>query len=286
MNLDKVKARLASMNSGQNQKKHIWKPSPGDTVIRIVPYIHNPDFPFIELYFHYEVTKRSVLSPIINEDPDPIVEFAAQLKSSGVSDDYSLARKISPTMRTYVPVLVRGKEDEGPKFWGFGKTTYEELLKLIDEPDWGDITSLREGHDIVVTYKPGQGESFAKTSIVPKPKSTVATDNKAVLESLANMPKVEDIWPVGTYSELKLALERYINNIAGDEDAPTNESKPAVDNNSTTKTNSSGYANKETLDDEFAELLDSKSTTTPPPSNKTQIKETVNIDEAFDEMFK
>lgn len=28
-------------------------------------------------------------------------------------------------------ILVRGKEDEGSKFWGFGKTTYEELLKLI-----------------------------------------------------------------------------------------------------------------------------------------------------------
>lgn len=288
MNLDKVRARLASMNTGQNQKKHIWKPAPGDTVIRIVPYIHNPDFPFMELYFHYEVTKRSVLSPIINEDPDPVEEFAAQLKSTGDPNDYSLARKISPTMRTYVPVLVRGKEDEGPKFWGFGKTTYEELLKLIDDPDWGDIASLRDGRDIVVSYEKGQGESYAKTTIRPKPKATVATDDKNVLELLANMPKVEDIWPVATYSELKSALERYINNIAGDDDSNDGDAKPVNEKSSTPPPPSTGYTNKETLDDEFADLLDSKPSAkkTETPTNKSQIKETVNIDEAFDEMFK
>ena len=34
-------------------------------------------------------------------------------------------------MRTYVYVLVRGEESEGIKFWGFGKTVYQELLKLF-----------------------------------------------------------------------------------------------------------------------------------------------------------
>ena len=35
---------------------------------------------------------------------------------------------MEPKMRTYVPVLVRGKESEGVKFWGFGKLVYQELL--------------------------------------------------------------------------------------------------------------------------------------------------------------
>jgi hypothetical protein len=55
-----------------------------------------------------------------------------------------MGRKIEPKMRTYVPVIIRGKEAEGVKFWGFGKTIYAELLSIISDPDYGDITDLNE----------------------------------------------------------------------------------------------------------------------------------------------
>ena len=45
-------------------------------------------------------------------------------------------------MRTFAAVIVRGKESEGVKFWGFGKTVYQELLGVIYDPDYGDITDL------------------------------------------------------------------------------------------------------------------------------------------------
>ena len=35
---------------------------------------------------------------------------------------------MEPKMRTYVPILVRGAESEGVKFWGFGKQVYTELF--------------------------------------------------------------------------------------------------------------------------------------------------------------
>ena len=35
-------------------------------------------------------------------------------------------------------MVVRGEEKQGVKFWGFGKTVYQELLSIMD-PDYGDI---------------------------------------------------------------------------------------------------------------------------------------------------
>ncbi len=289
MNLNKIRERLALLNSGDNQKKHIWKPTPGDTTIRIVPYAHNPEWPFLELYFHYDITKKSVLSPVTNGDPDPIEEFAAELRSSGQKEDYLLAKKLSPSMRTFVPILVRGKESEGPKFWGFGKSTYEELLKILDDPDWGDITSLTDGRDIVVSYEKGNGPNeFAKTTIRAKPNTTPASKDKDVLESLTNMPTVDELWPVGKYNDLKVALERYLNNLPEGTDEAVAEPTPSNPPPSVAKSvPKPTYENKETLDDEFAQLLDSKPSakgTTVQP--KTTPKATPNVEEAFDELFK
>lgn len=309
MDLSKIRERLAQLNQGDNQKKHIWKPSPGDTTIRIVPYAHNPDWPFLELYFHYEITKKQVLSPVTNGEPDPIEEFAAELRSSGQKEDYFLSKKLSPSMRTYVPILVRGKESEGPKFWGFGKTTYEELLKLLDDPDWGDITSLNEGRDIVVSYEKGNGaEQYAKTTIRPKPMISPASKDKSVLESLENMPKVEDLWPLGKYDELKTALERYLRNLVDDDGTTDQEpepkkepepSKPSSTKSVPKKTApptqetedvetevSNGFTDRNKLDDEFAEILDSKPTAVGTKQTKTAPKATLDPEAAFDEMFK
>ncbi|MAP03164.1 MAG: hypothetical protein CMF85_05080 [Candidatus Marinimicrobia bacterium] len=51
-----------------------------------------------------------------------------------------MGRSLMPKMRTFVPVIVRGEEAEGVKFWGFGKEVYQELLGVIADPDYGDIT--------------------------------------------------------------------------------------------------------------------------------------------------
>ena len=56
-------------------------------------------------------------------------------------------------MRTFKPVIVRGEESEGVKFWGFGKTAYQELLSIIIDPDYGDITDPKNGRDITLEFK-------------------------------------------------------------------------------------------------------------------------------------
>ena len=53
MDINAIKSKLATLQSTTNTKDNFWKPEPGTQVVRIVPYKHNKDNPFIELFFHY-----------------------------------------------------------------------------------------------------------------------------------------------------------------------------------------------------------------------------------------
>lgn len=212
IDLEKVKSKLKDLETKNDRSTHIWKPEPGKQVIRIVPYKYNKDFPFIELYFNYTVGKRSTLSPITYGRPDPIAEFARKLKGSGNSDDYNLGRKIEPKERYFAPIIIRGSEDEGVKFWGFGKTIYAELLSIIDDSDYGDITDLENGRDVTVEFKPAESDKeYPSTVIRIKPNKSKVSDNDSILEILQNQKKIEEIYPEPTYEELKQLLEEYLN---------------------------------------------------------------------------
>ena len=186
--MDKVRNKLASFDktkkggkklteSQQERadkiKKYIWKPEPGKQVVRIVPYQYQPDFPFIELKFHYDFNGDRVnyLSPSSINKPDPIVELAVRLEK--VKDTWAKGRKMQPKLRTYVPIIVRGKEEEGVKFWGFGARVCEQLMSAINEPDYGDITDLNGGYDITVDFKTAEElkADFPDTKILITPAS-------------------------------------------------------------------------------------------------------------------
>ena len=78
------------------------------------------------------------------------------------------------------PVVVRGEEGQGVKFWGFGKTVYQELLSIISDPDYGDITDQVSGRDVIVEFKTIEetGFSFPSTSIRVKPNQTPITERQ------------------------------------------------------------------------------------------------------------
>ena len=85
-----------------------------------------------------------MISPINFGEKDPIVEFAKQLRNTSDKENWRLAKKLDPKMRVFAPVIVRGEEDQGVRLWGYGKTAYKELLNLVLNPEYGDITDTSE----------------------------------------------------------------------------------------------------------------------------------------------
>ena len=219
IDLDKIKAKLTNLSQSNNRKNYQWKPQPGKQQVRIVPYMHQPDNPFIELFFHYGINNRTYLSPKSFGRPDPIVEFAEKLTRSGDKDDYRMGRSLMPKMRTFVPVIVRGEEAEGVRFWGFGKEVYQELLGVIADPDYGDITDPTNGRDITIEFLSAEeaGRSFPKTNIRVKPNTSPVSDNKNIADGVANnQAEITEIYQEPSYDELKEALEKWV---SGESDA-------------------------------------------------------------------
>ena len=214
MDLNAIRKRLGQLQTTNNRTSSLWKPQPGKTQIRIVPYEFNKDNPFIELFFHYNLNNRSYLSPISFGRPDPIEEFAQKLKASGNKEDYQLSKKLEAKMRTFAPVIVRGEESQGVKFWGFGKTVYQELLSIIADPDYGDITDAVNGRDVSVEFISAEesGASFPKTNIRVKPNQTPISDEPSVLELVKTSQKdITEIYQEQSYDDLTNVLNEWLN---------------------------------------------------------------------------
>ena len=258
MDISKIKNRLNQLQSTTSTKKSFWKPEPGKTQVRIVPYKFNKDNPFQELFFHYQFENKTFISPVSYGRPDPINEFSTKLKSTGVKDDWIQGKRLEPKMRTFAPVIVRGREDEGVKFWGFGKTVYQELLSVIADPDYGDITDPVNGRDIMIERQtPAEaGNQYGKTTVRVKPNQTPITEDADQLQSIFdNQSNLTELYTEPSYDELKEALSNFLN--PSDDTTQTSEGVTA----STTPTSNTG-------------------TTATADTKKTE-----NVEDAFDQLF-
>ena len=261
MDINAIKSKLTQLQSTTNTKDNFWKPEPGKQVVRIVPYKFNKDNPFIELFFHYNLgNNKTYLSPASFGRPDPVEEFANKLKSTGNKDEWIQGKRLEPKMRTFAPVIVRGKESEGVKFWGFGKTVYQELLSVIADPDYGDITDITNGRDIGIERQtPAEaGNQYGKTTIRVKPNQSPSVDDSGQLESLLeNQSNLTELYTEPSYDDLKEVLQNYLN--------------PSDDASETTTTTSNGVA--------------ASTTPTSNAGTTSDTKKTENVEDAFDQLF-
>ena len=214
IDINAIKGRLNKLQNTQKKSDSLWKPTPGKSQVRIVPYKFDKDNPFIELYFHYNINNKTYLSPQSFGRPDPIVEFADKLKRMGDKEDWKAAKQMEPKLRTFVPIIVRGQEGDGVRFWGFGKTVYQEILGYIADPDYGDITDPQSGRDLTIQYISAEeaGASYPTTQLRVKPSQTpLAESADSVQKLLENQTEITDLYSELSYDELKDVLEGWLN---------------------------------------------------------------------------
>jgi len=223
MNINAIKQRLNSLQNTSKKTDSLWKTKPGKYQVRIVPYKFNKENPFIELLFHYNINNKTYLSPASFGRPDPILEFAEKLKKLGDTENWKAGKKMEPKLRTFAPVVIRGQENEGVKFWGFGKTVYQEILAIVADPDYGDITDETNGRDIVIEIVEEAGKTYPETRIRVKPNVSLLHDTPATAAKLLDeQTDITDIYSELSYAELKTVLENWLNPTAAvEEENPT-----------------------------------------------------------------
>ena len=248
--MELMRRKLATLR-GENRdsaQASVWfKPDEGDTDIRIVPT--NDGDPLKEMFFHYNVGdhKGGILCPKRNfGEHCGICEFASQLWREGVDQNDEESKKLAKSLfvrtRFFSPVIVRGREDEGAKIYGYGKTAYELLLGYILDPEYGDITDVQEGTDITLTYtKPTKPGAYPQTSLkMRRNTSPLLEDPEAIPALLDGIPEFNTLFERLTPEQVDAILDEQL---AGNGSAESRSSE-------TTR-----YDSKSDVDRAFDELM-------------------------------
>ena len=225
--IDLIKERLnklQSKNSGSAFEKIdfttiFWKPKLGKQVVRILPRKTNKDFPFAEVSFHqYNIFKKNVYSLENFGEKDPVVQLMRELYDENTEESKDLARKLRPRTKFFAQVLVRGEEGMGARLWEFNKTTYEKLLSIMADDDFGDVSDVTEGTDLTVegyndVIKIGKRDvNYVAVNVTPKRNiSPISEDAALVQKVLETQKEITEIYKKYSYDEIKKMLHDYIN---------------------------------------------------------------------------
>jgi hypothetical protein len=282
MNIEELKNRLQQLNRRTDKPKDIWKPR-DEHDVRLIRYPHG-DESLIELYFHYEIGDQSVLCPKANFGKDcEICDFCDLLKSwktpqgndkaeKDRKSDWELFKKIQPKARVFVPMVERGKESEGARWWGVTPNQSLEILKVCvdgdrmaecgvgkDEKDANKLLSVlvseTKAYDLHVSFaKPGEKgntKTFAQTVITGKIKAgPLMPDKKSVKELVASVKNIRDVYPEVSSEEVGKILKKFAGSVGPEAKPEGGTEKYPANTNENAKT-----VGKRTIDEAFGDLL-------------------------------
>jgi hypothetical protein len=236
INLAKMQEKKDRLEGKGARSNVFWKPSDGEQIIRILP--SDDGDPFKEFWFHYNLgNNRGFLSPKKNfGENDPLDDFIRKLFNDGTEDSIKQAKNLMARQRFFSPVIVRGEEEKGVRYWGYGKMAYKQLINLVLNPDFGDITDLETGTDLVIRYGKPAGAQFPQTEITPRRRSssTFSPDvsQQETMRILGSAPEFDKVFSDSrkTPQEVGNMLDEWL---SGDEDNGKNVEKYGNSDSST-----------------------------------------------------
>ena len=167
-----------------------------------------------------------------------------------------MAKSFFARQRFFSPVLVRGEEAEGVRIWGYGKQAYESLLGLVLNPDYGDITDVEDGVDLVLTYGKPAGASYPQTKLTPRRRNSSLCDEMTpaqCTELLQNIPEFQGLFERKTAEQVTKILDEFLLSDAETEGSSSETEKYNVGASDTNT--SSNKSEERSVEAAFNELL-------------------------------
>ncbi len=279
MNINALKARLQTLNTRSNKPNDIWKPK-DEHEVRCVPYPHGGD-PMIDLHFHYEIgDNTTILCPKANFGKDcAVCDFCDVLKAWKGPDgqdkkeadrkaDFEIFKKIQAKARVFVPVVVRGEEANGAKFWGVTPKQADQILEVctdgdrlselgIDQSDaekaLNVIFAPDKAYDLKVSFKKagekGNTTSYSnveiKGKIKPVPLAKTKKEADALLTSVKN---IREVFPEMSSAEVQKLMDKWTGGLQ--KEASTDAPQEKYE----TKSKEKAAVGGRSIDDAFGDL--------------------------------
>jgi len=214
IDLDKIKKIKEGLKKGSSKEKGGGKflyPKEGKNYLRVLPCLDDTGLPFREVGVHFFPGKEAYNCPkVTNDKKCPICDFVDELYRSGTDESKKLATRIRVSKRGAFLVLDRKGGDNIPKIYVSPPTMYEELLDIIvSEEDFGQITNIKNGRDIVLKKKTPDKKTggVVEYSINVLDVSTLADSKKEIKEILNNAPSLSEITTL-SFDELQETISK------------------------------------------------------------------------------
>lgn len=212
--VDKERAKQSKQRLEEESQRGglpMWKIPQGSTKIRILPpWSEAGDIAF-ECRSHWKVPPNDSMYNclrVVNKEC-PICEFASELKRTG---NRELASTLYPSKSVYYNIVVRGEEDKGVQIMRSGILLYENILSYLYDEDYGDITDIVEGRDMVIE-RVGTTKEDTKYTLKPAANTSPLHADKTIvakwLDTMFDLDK--DIASFRDPTE----LQNVVNNIHG-----------------------------------------------------------------------
>lgn len=185
----------------------MWTPTAGTYKIRILP-VSDGDL-FKEYHFHYNVYEPRILCPRRTYGAAcPICRFASELwlvaKENGNDVQRSEARRLFVRKRYFTLVVLLRANGPELKIWSFESDVFQDLLEIVLDLRFGDISHPKTGRDLWITY----------TSTNTKPTITLASEesmlDSSAVRLLSFLPNIEDLLEHKTADEVQQHLDSYL----------------------------------------------------------------------------
>lgn len=209
---EKLQSLAKKGEGGGSDDPSVFKPKNGNQDIRVTPSSDGDNFQ--ERFLHYSLGAPFLCPKRNFGEKCAVCDFASSLFVENTKESREQSKKIYAKPRYFSPVLVRGEEDKGIRWWQYGKTVYKSMLNLVLNPKYGNFTDMKKGFDFTLTYTPAQSaDEFPKTELLPDPSSfntPMLKDQKKAEELVEKMPKLIDILSRVTSAETKQRLDDYL----------------------------------------------------------------------------
>ena len=167
-----------------------YSPKVGKNTIRILPEVGDMDFFFQPVGRHFFPDKRAVYCPSFTTEKDldcPVCEIVRELHNIGDKQSKKLASSLGVRRSWWMNVIDRNNEDAGPLMYTPGVMVFNSIISLINDPDYGDVTDIDEGSDIIID-RDGTGIETSY-EVHGRRKESALTDDDEMLEEWLDKAK-------------------------------------------------------------------------------------------------
>lgn len=230
----------------------------GDNYIRILPpsleyFAESIEYICFEYGVHFNLgadgDKTAEVCPksLDKHSRCPICEVVSRFYRTGKDDDKAIAGQLRARTRCVFNVVDLNNPDKGIQIMETGIKIYEDIVKFMTNPKWGDLLDLDEGRNITITKTSAKETSsgYTEYTVAPDPNICSIREKlpKNFKEGISLLKK--SIPQAKSYDELKVILEG---------GTPSDENTPSV---TTSSVKHEVQTNKEIMTDS---KVDAKST--------------------------